>query len=451
MEPDLRKVADEVHAIGLDMYTPLKPFVDTPHFAADGIHPEGGAQKVIAEITAKAVSASVATGTVFGAMPVGDGVTDDTAAIQALLDEGRSCVYLPPPKDHYLISKTLKIGSGQELRLDRFTRVRLAPQSNCPMLENRCYRAGAGTNVFVAVTGGVWDMDNRNQRPNFMQVAELAAAAPKKHDPDFFFGMAIRFCHLENLTVRGVTIRNPSNYGIEFGHVSYVTADDVTFDYREGNPFRLNMDGLHFDGHSHHLRLSNIRGSCFDDMVALNANDGMCSPEEGPISDVTIDGLYCEYCHSGVRLLSADAPVSHVTIRNIHGNFYISAVWLTHHFQDRPAPGRFDDIVITDVFAGKALPPPEVDCPWRRGLGLVHLQGNSNIGNLVLERIYRDEKTLPSGTLVCDSPDTVIENLVIRDSRMTNRLAEPAKFLDIKGKVQKLVNENNTFFGAWEK
>ena len=152
-----------------------------------------------------------------------------------------------------------------------------------------------------------------------------------------------------------------------------------------------------------------------------------------------------------IGCLSADAPVSHVTIRNIHGNFYISAVWLTHHFQDRPAPGRFDDIVITDVFAGKALPPPEVDCPWRRGLGLVHLQGNSNIGNLVLERIYRDEKTLPSGPLVCDSPDTVIENLVIRDSRMTNRLAEPAKFLDIKGKVQKLVNENNTFFGAWEK
>ena len=32
------------------------------------------------------------------------------------------------------------------------------------MLENCCYRAGEGTNVFVAVTGGVWDMDNRNQR-----------------------------------------------------------------------------------------------------------------------------------------------------------------------------------------------------------------------------------------------------------------------------------------------
>jgi len=58
---------------------------------------------------------------------VGDGVADDTAAIQARLDSGMSCVYLPPPAKHYLISKTLKIGSSQELRLDRFSVVRLAP------------------------------------------------------------------------------------------------------------------------------------------------------------------------------------------------------------------------------------------------------------------------------------------------------------------------------------
>ena len=37
---------------------------------------------------------------------VGDGVVDDTAAIQARLDSGMSCVYLPPPAKCYLISKT---------------------------------------------------------------------------------------------------------------------------------------------------------------------------------------------------------------------------------------------------------------------------------------------------------------------------------------------------------
>ena len=381
----------------------------------------------------------------------GDGVCDDTAAIQARLDSGAACVYLPPPKGHYVISKTLKIGSEQELRLDRFTRIRLAPKSNCPMLENCSYRAGTGTNAFVAVTGGIWDMDNRNQCGNFMQIPELEKSAPKEFDPDFFFGMSMRFCHVDHLTVRGVTVRNPVNYGIEFGHVSYVTADDITFDYRQGNPKLLNMDGLHFDGFCHHLRITNVRGTCYDDMIALNANDGMCSPEEGPISDVDIDGLYCGYCHSAVRLLSADAPISRVTIRNVHGNFYVSAVWLTHHFANRSAPGRFDDIVISDVFAAKAIPPPDVDGPWRRSLPLIYVQGVANIGSLVIERIFRDERTLSAPTFGIDKRETHVAGLVIRDCRMTNRLGGPIWFFDNKGAVDSFVNENNTFVGEWEK
>ena len=395
----------------------------------------------------------IATIILAAALPplVGDGVHDDTEAIQARLDSGAACVYLPPPKDHYVISRTLKIGSEQELRLDRFTRIRLAPQSNCPMLENRTYRAGTGTNVFVAVTGGIWDMDNLNQRGNFMQDPELAKSAPTKFDPDFFFGMSMRFCHVDHLTVRGVTVRNPVNYGIEFGHVSYVTADDVTFDYRQGNPTLLNMDGLHFDGFCHHLRITNLRGTCYDDMIALNANDGTCSPEEGPISDVDIDGLYCDYCHSAVRLLSADAPVSRVTIRNVHGNFYVSAVWLTHHFWDRPAPGRFDDIVISDIFAAKAIPPPDVDGPWRRSLPLIYVEGVANIGSLVMERIFRDERTLTAPTFGIDRRETHVDSLVIRDCRMTNRLGGPIGFFDNKGTVDSLVNEGNTFVGEWEK
>lgn len=395
----------------------------------------------------------IATIILAAALPplVGDGVRDDTEAIQARLDSGAACVYLPPPKDHYVISRTLKIGSEQELRLDRFTRIRLAPQSNCPMLENRTYRAGTGTNVFVAVTGGIWDMDNLNQRGNFMQDPELAKSAPTKFDPDFFFGMSMRFCHVDHLTVRGVTVRNPVNYGIEFGHVSYVTADDVTFDYRQGNPTLLNMDGLHFDGFCHHLRITNLRGTCYDDMIALNANDGTCSPEEGPISDVDIDGLYCDYCHSAVRLLSADAPVSRVTIRNVHGNFYVSAVWLTHHFWDRPAPGRFDDIVISDIFAAKAIPPPDVDGPWRRSLPLIYVEGVANIGSLVMERIFRDERTLTAPTFGIDRRETHVDSLVIRDCRMTNRLGGPIGFFDNKGTVDSLVNEGNTFVGEWEK
>ncbi len=377
---------------------------------------------------------------------VGDGVADDTDAIQALLDTGSTCVSLPPPKVAYLISRTLKIGSNQELRLDRFSVVRLAPKSDCPMLENRAFRSGK--DVRLAVTGGIWDADNTSQTGNFQQLPGGRAAAPKSFDPEFFIGMVMRFNNVEEMRVSGLTVRNPVSYGIEFGHAAYVVAEDIAFDYATWNPIPLNMDGVHFDGFCHRLRIANLRGTCFDDMVALNANDGICSPEEGPIHDVDIDGLYCEYCHSAVRMLSAGAPLGQVTVRNVHGHFYCYTVGLTHYFPQKPR-GRFDDIVISDIFASKAIVPPECGgADYRAPMEVVQVQGPVDVGNLVVERLYRDEDKLPSSTIGIDAKATV-ENLAVRDCRMTNRLTEPIKFIDNRGRIDSIVTDNNRFYGNW--
>ena len=72
----------------------------------------------------------------------GDGIHDDAVAIQSRIDTGASVVELPPPKKAYLISTTLRLGDGQELRLGRFTHVRLADGANCSMLENRDFTNG---------------------------------------------------------------------------------------------------------------------------------------------------------------------------------------------------------------------------------------------------------------------------------------------------------------------
>lgn len=87
-------------------------------------------------------------------------------------DTGAICVYLPPSARNYCISKSLVIGSGQELKLDRFTVIRLAPKSDCPMIENRGYRTGSERNI--ALTGGIWDMDNVNQSPNAISRASTS-------------------------------------------------------------------------------------------------------------------------------------------------------------------------------------------------------------------------------------------------------------------------------------
>ena len=64
----------------------------------------------------------------------GDGINDDTQAIQRLLDSGICEVVLPVPNKEYVISKTLKIHAGQTLRFPRFAKIRLAADSNCCML-----------------------------------------------------------------------------------------------------------------------------------------------------------------------------------------------------------------------------------------------------------------------------------------------------------------------------
>ena len=80
-----------------------------------------------------------------------------------MLDSGMSCVRLPVPQKHYTISKTLLIHSNQELRLDRFSKIRLADNSNCAMLRNSDPENG---NENICISGGIWDMNNKNQRSN---------------------------------------------------------------------------------------------------------------------------------------------------------------------------------------------------------------------------------------------------------------------------------------------
>lgn len=66
----------------------------------------------------------------------GDGIHDDTAAIQERIDCGACEIALPVPEKHYLISKPLTIPSNFKLKLPRYAVIRLADGANCLMLQN---------------------------------------------------------------------------------------------------------------------------------------------------------------------------------------------------------------------------------------------------------------------------------------------------------------------------
>lgn len=366
---------------------------------------------------------------------MGDGVADDTAAIQARLDSGASLVYLPPPAKHYLISKPLRIGSRQELRLDRFSLIRLSPGSNCAMLENANVSEGDRQ---VVVTGGIWDMSNVNQSPN--PIAVRPPDMPSEYRRDFFMGICFRFDRVSDLTIRDLTIMNPVTFSIQLCRVDHFLVEGITFDFQTWNPIRLNMDGVHLDGGCHHGRIANLRGTCFDDMVALNANDGEDSPYQGEISDIDIDGIYAEYCHSAVRMLSNGAPVRRVTISNVHGHFYVYTVGFTHYFPGRPR-GVFDDIHLENIFTAKALAPADIGTHSRANYPVIQFQGPVDCGTVTIRNLSRVESTLPTTTIGIE-PAASVRHLTLEGITLDNQLNATIPVLTGRDRVATLVCRN---------
>jgi len=284
---------------------------------------------------------------------------DDTAALQTLLDKGGDVTLSPRT---YRISRKLLFRSSTHLRLPEGARIVLLPHSDCMMAGNADVRTLSHD---ITIEGGVWDMDNVSQAPNpgwrhRCKPPLPSLKLPTAYDPSFYRGVAMYFENVTNLVVRGITVRNPVTYAFQLCRVSHFTIDGVTLDYTTENPIKGNMDGVHLDGGCRFGRIANVRGTCWDDMVALNANDVFCSACQGPISDIEIDGVESDYSHSAVRLLSAADTIERIRIRNVRGHFFQYALGFTHYLPGKPK-GLIRDVTVEGVQVGKAPVPPDID------------------------------------------------------------------------------------------
>ena len=391
----------------------------------------------------------------------GDGIHDDYPAIQEMIDSGVCEVNLPVPKNKYLITKPLVIPSNFKLKLPRFAEIKLADGANCFMLQSKMVKKyDKRLRDFITplqkelwyfidefsaeeedscrnfeIEGGIWNFNNKNQDPNPIQTA--------KFDERHFLGHIMLFYNVKNFKLSNMTFKDPSNYAVMIEKASYFTVENIEFDFNEGNPYSVNMDGIHLNGNCHYGVIKNLKGACYDDLVALNAYEGA----GGDISNIEIDGLFAENCHSAVRLLTVQQNVEHITISNVFGSYYQYCIGFTKYYPGETT-GCFDAICLNNIHASKAkrLPIQEMHMSKNHHFPFIWIQGETKVKNMSINELHRREYENPVATIQIDKKADV-DTLVINDISVNNYTESEVALFVNNGKVKTLNITNATLNG----
>ena len=383
----------------------------------------------------------------------GDGINDDTLAIQQLLDTCQK-VHLPKPKVRYVISKPLVIRSNTTLSLDFDAEIFLADNSNCVMLMNQmkedfCDRTDSKLFSFinryspsftcenVEVKGGVWNFNNKGQKGNPLATGDYLDG--------YYNGFGMLFYNVKGLKFSSLTLKDPVNFAVTFDTVSDFNVHDITFDFNDGNPYQSNMDGLHFNGNCHHGQIRSLKGACYDDTVALNAQEG----SSGPISDITIDGIEGYGAYSAVRLLSSrpESSIKNVNISNIKGSYYHFCVALMHcYYKKTGVFGEIENINIDNVCASKSdralVKFPSVFN--YRQYGIIDIETCLNVKNLTVKNLVRNESVDVLAPTVNIMANATVDGLNLENITAVNLVNESnIPLIKSESEVKNLTIKNN--------
>ena len=244
------------------------------------------------------------------------------------------------------------------------------------------------------------------------------------------------FYGVRNIKLSGMTLRNPVHYGVTFDRATYFTVEDITFDYTTCNPLFINMDGVHFNGNCHFGVIRNLKGACYDDLVALNAHEG----SKGPISNILIDGLLAENCHSAVRLLTVSDNIHNIHISNVYGTYYQYCIGLTKYYPGETT-GFFDGITLDHIYASKASREGIYPWPDSYVFPFIYIQENTHVKNLLIQDVVRKEYQIPVATISVGA-GALVENLVVDHVVMENHTDSPMPLLANNGEIRTIAMTN---------
>ncbi len=240
------------------------------------------------------------------------GQADASEGIQAALDSGAPRIYVP--FGVYRLDRGLLIPGNTELRVHPEARLFLADGAGRHatdfLLSNRNPEKG---DVDIAVCGGIWDGNNRNNPRG------------REGDMDAYTGTMINMKNVRGLELRDMRLKDSTAYFTRFTRVRDFRVERIEFQITH---ITRNQDGIHCAGYCEDGEIHDIAGhgvyTTADDLVALNADDALLrsellGAEAGPIRRLHISNLRADDCHSFVRMASIWAEISDIDIRGVFG------------------------------------------------------------------------------------------------------------------------------------
>lgn len=351
-------------------------------------------------------------------MLYGDGIHDDTEALQCLLDQ-RGIVTVDKPGT-YLVSRTLILHSDTRFVLSPGARLLAAPYSKCALIENEHF-AGGGRDRSVEMIGGIWDGNCDHMGLDGVYEAKHRLDDP--YNPALFKGKLIRFAHIDNIVLEKLTVRDPVSYGIQIADTVGFVVRDICFDY---NWHFGTTDGVHINGPACSGVIENLTGTTNDDMVSLTTIDEPhAEVTVGEIANVYIHNVCAYNGYSGIRLLSAgDFAIRCVHISGVYGDYRHNAVLVSHHYTRPNTNIWFDDIVIEHVHASKSTTPLGEGCftYWEHEAPkapIIWLEKGICCGRVTLRDISRHETKDTAAYLVQLDKGAVIDRLLAENITQT--------------------------------